>query len=150
MLSHLYCLSIVHMVRGICAVVVAARFLQYSNPLNVPRNALDLTMSQYHNLAPGDPLAFKIVGCALIFVAALRIVFALLTIASLRRSGRGPSRGFSVVRKVGLAIAVVDLVDLTFFPVTTACGLYGWLVLRHPDTRDLIEGRFSSSPKLAS
>jgi hypothetical protein len=33
----------------------------------------------------------------------------------------------------------LDIIDLTFFPLTTACGLYAWLVLRHPDTVDVFE-----------
>jgi len=45
------------------------------------------------------------------------------------------------LRRLGIVLAVVDLIDLTGFPFTTAAGTYGLLVCRHPDTVDFFEGR---------
>lgn len=47
------------------------------------------------------------------------------------------------IRRFGLALAVVDLVNLAGFPINFPCGVYGLLVNRHPDTRDFFEMAFS-------
>jgi hypothetical protein len=48
------------------------------------------------------------------------------------------------LRRLGIFMAVIDLVDLTGFPFTTAAGTYGLLVCRHADTIDFFEGTFSA------
>jgi len=45
-----------------------------------------------------------------------------------------------------VALAIIDLINLTLFPVTTACGTYGLLVYRHPDSLDFFEGTFQPEP----
>jgi len=47
------------------------------------------------------------------------------------------------LRRLGLALSVVDILDLTGFPFTTGCGTYGLVVYRHPDIKDAMEGIFS-------
>ena len=147
MISHLYCLSIVHAVRGLAGIGVAVLFLYYSNPMNVPVERSDLTMSRFHSLEAGDVEAFRVVGIVLVALALIRLGFAVSTLMSLWRA-RDPltagKRTFRFVRRYGLAVAMVDIVALTLFPVTTACGLYGWLVFRHADTRDFFEGKLAS------
>ncbi len=49
------------------------------------------------------------------------------------------------LRRFGMTMAVVDLINLTGFPLTTACGTYGFLIHRHPDSKDFFEGVFSGS-----
>jgi hypothetical protein len=53
-----------------------------------------------------------------------------------RLQGRG-------LRRFGMAMAVVDLVDLTLFPLTTAAGTYGLIKLGHPEAVDFFEGIYS-------
>jgi hypothetical protein len=147
MVPHLCCLAIIHAVRGLAGLGFAVVFLYYSNADNIPSDPIDLTMSRFHNLEPGDPVAFLVVGCVLVVLQLVRLSFSFATIRALvesREASPGGRRAYRFVRRFGLAIAVVDLVDLTLFPLTTACGLYGWLVFRHSDTRDLLEGKFAS------
>jgi len=51
------------------------------------------------------------------------------------------------IRRFGMALAVVDLVNLAAFPINFPCGVYGLLVNRHPDTRDFFEMVFSGGEK---
>jgi hypothetical protein len=44
-------------------------------------------------------------------------------------------------RKLGLALGVFDIVNLVFFPISMALGLYAVVVYRHPDTLDHFEPR---------
>ena len=44
-------------------------------------------------------------------------------------------------RKLGLALGVFDIVNLVFFPVSMALGLYAVVVYQHPDTLDRFEPR---------
>lgn len=62
---------------------------------------------------------------------------------STRTEGLTATRLSRFCRRLGLGLAVFDLVDLTLFPITTACGLYGFLVHRNPDTMDFYEGKFN-------
>jgi hypothetical protein len=71
-------------------------------------------------------------------LAALSI--ASVVIAFAKRFLRGHRM---ILRNLGMAVAVLDLIDLTAFPVTTGCGAYGLLIYRHPDIRDFFEGVFS-------
>lgn len=44
-------------------------------------------------------------------------------------------------RRFGLALGVFDIVNLAFFPISMALGLYAVVVYRHPDTLDRFEPR---------
>lgn len=77
-----------------------------------------------------DTVAFSIMAVALLTLALL---WALQGILAVRDK---PSS-----RRLGLALAIVDIVNLVFFPISTALGLYGLTVYRHPSTVDYLESR---------
>lgn len=151
MLSHIRFLSLLNVLRALGAVLVALVFLHGSDPDNIPRTKQppNFALSRYDYLEPGDTTAFLAVGLGLAAVAAVRFAHGCYTLVAVRRLRRGkPREGLFrptlLVRskQVGVALAILDLLDLTFFPVTTACGLYGLVIFRHPDTIDFYEERF--------
>jgi hypothetical protein len=80
----------------------------YGAPVDVQTVALDASV-------------FLGVGVALAAISALRLVQGLLVLA-------GPR-----ARWLGVALAVFDMANLVFFPVSTALGVYAFVVYRHPD-----------------
>ena len=80
---------------------------------------------QYHSGAepiPGDRLALTILGCCLVAIGAVRLFHAL---------GAFSKREWA--RKIGVFLAVLDIIT----PITIFFALWGWIVWRHPETRDL-------------
>lgn len=77
-----------------------------------------------------DQLAFRWVGGLCFFFSVLRVIQGALALL-----------GRSWARRFGLALAMFDLVNLALFPVSTALGLYGLVVYRHPDTLDHFAGK---------
>ena len=100
----------------------------------------------------GDSHAFQIVAVVLVTIAILRLLQGFASVVEIWRARRshGRTAGGQLSRRVGLGLSIVDLVDLTAFPVTTACGLYGLFVYRHADTIDFYSRRyFEKTPATA-
>ena len=70
-----------------------------------------------------DQYAFLVVGTLSIVLAHLRAAQGIGTFLLRRWS-----------RLLGLALALFDIANLVLFPLSTALGLYGLVVYRHPDT----------------
>ncbi len=92
---------------------------------------------------------FLIIGIVLGLIALIRLLHSLYSLWGLRASKKaGWRKGIfkaSFLKKsrlLGLTLSWLDLIDLTFFPVTTACGLYGLLVYGHVDIIDFYEVRY--------
>lgn len=77
-----------------------------------------------------DQYAFLVVGTLTIVIAHMRAAQSIGSFL-LRRWGR----------VLGLALALFDIANLILFPLSTALGLYGLVVYRHPDTRDQFRSR---------
>ncbi|HVR74366.1 MAG TPA: hypothetical protein VMT52_08540 [Planctomycetota bacterium] len=77
-----------------------------------------------------DRYAFLVVGTLTIVIAHLRAAQSIGSFL-LRRWGR----------VLGLALALFDIANLLLFPLSTALGLYGLVVYRHPDTLDHFRSR---------
>jgi hypothetical protein len=80
--------------------------------------------------APGDVPTFQVVGALLVACAAL---WALQAIAALRVQ--------PWARPVGIVLAIADVVNLVFFPVSTALGLYALVTFRNPETAAYFESQ---------
>src|SRR5688572_24046667 len=77
-----------------------------------------------------DQYAFLVVGTISIVIAHVRAAQSIGSFL-LRRWGR----------ILGLALALLDIANLLLFPLSTALGLYGLVVYRHPDTLDQFRSR---------
>ena len=150
MRSHLWFLTVVHAIRALGGLALAFVFFYYSVHANIPRRPSDLNLSRYHQVQTGDLEAFYAIAVVLTILASIRLFHSAYSATVLcytrkDRSRRGlfAGRWLSLSRWVGLALAALDLIDLTFFPITTACGLYGVLVYRDPATVDFFEARYS-------
>ena len=141
MVSHIFVLGVIQALRALLG-GAAGGFLIY--------RSFVIPLDWQSRLEPGDRGAFLAAGIVFLVLAVLRGfqgLLVLLEVAASRRRENTPfrSRG-RLTRRMGLALAIFDLVDLTFFPVTTACGTYGLLVYRHPDSLDFFEGAFEARP----
>ena len=77
-----------------------------------------------------DRTVIRILGIGCLVLAPVRALQAMLVLRE-RRQGR----------VLGKALALWDMVNLLLFPVSTALGLYGFVVYRHPDTVGFFESR---------
>jgi len=75
-----------------------------------------------------DSWAFRICGCALLVLSAAFLI-----------QGAGTLLLRPWARRLGIALAAIDLVNLLLFPLSTTLGLYALVVYRHPDVRDWFE-----------
>lgn len=85
---------------------------------------------------PLDLAAFALLAYLCVSFSVLRAVQGVLAVM-----GRPSARRF------GIALAYFDLVNLLLFPVSTALGLYGFVVYRHPQTVFAFSAREGDSPR---
>jgi hypothetical protein len=85
-----------------------------------------------------DSTAFLVLGCLSIAMACLRVTQGILTI-----------RKTACARPFGVGLACFDFLNLAFFPVSTALGLYGLVVFRHLETVAYFEGQNATNPLTA-
>lgn len=140
MASHVLVLAILNIARGFSGIAVAALFYYCSDGVRLPR-------VRQARMEDGDPLAFQIVAVVLLTIAVLRLLQGFASLAEVWRArrNRGRTAGGQLSRWVGIGLSVLDLIDLTAFPLSTACGVYGLLVYRHADTIDFYSGRYFKS-----
>ncbi len=147
MASHILALGIIQAVRGILGLAAGAFFIFRSFKIPFDRVA---------RVEDGDRAAFLAIGILLVIFALVRAGQGVFTVFLMPRLGRGGADGHvgegvgpgagRAARKLGIVMGIVDLVDLTAFPFTTACGTYAILVYRHPESRDFFEGTYSKAP----
>ena len=137
MTSHVLVLAILNLVRGLGGIAAAGLFYYCSDGVRLPR-------LRSERMEDGDPLAFQVVAVVLLTIAVLRLLQGAASLFEVwwARRSVGRTVGGQLSRRVGLGLSILDLVDLTVFPLTTACGLYGLLVYRHADTIDFYGGRY--------
>ena len=86
----------------------------------------------------GDwPIGAADEGRALLVLAGLCILLATLRVFLVA----GAFFAFRGTRRVGLAMAVFDCVNLLLFPLSTMLGLHGIVAWRHPETRHHFRSR---------
>ncbi len=144
MASHILALGVIQVVRGLLGLAVGVFFIYRS--FSIPFEWLA-------RIEKGDQAAFLAIGILLVLFALVRAGQGLFTVFLMPRLSRGGADGGvgggggagvgRTVRKLGIIMGVVDLIDLTLFPITTACGTYALLIYRHPESRDYFEGVFS-------
>ena len=139
MIAHLRALSVIQSIR--CVVGLGIGVFLIWRSYNFPSERL-------LRLEPWDRTFFLVAGLVFVSLAVLRGIQGVWTLISIRRSRRGRSPGSlksrAMLRRLGIILAIVDVIDLVGFPLTTGCGTYGILIYRHPDVRDLFEGVFSN------
>jgi hypothetical protein len=138
MVSHILALGVIQAVRCILGLALGAFLLWRSFHIPVERMV---------RLETGDQLAFLIGGVGSIVLALARGLQGGLTLRMVLASrGHGSLPGIGTgraARRLGIVLAIVDLISLWVFPLSTACGTYGLLVYRHPEALDFFEGIFS-------
>jgi hypothetical protein len=85
-----------------------------------------------------DGKAFLLLGWLCIGMSCLRVAQGVLT---LKRKARA--------RPFGVGLALFDFLNLALFPVSTALGLYGFVVYRHPETAGFFERQDATNPLTA-
>lgn len=107
--------------------------------------ARDLGPESYETVRPSaetvefDRAAFRTIAVASLVLAPLRAIQGALALKRKR-----------FARASGLALAAVDLLNLAIFPVSTALGLYGLVVYRHPTTAEYLGCRRAAADKLTA
>jgi uncharacterized membrane protein len=96
--------------------------------------ATDLGPRDYGMVVDPETLAFDAavflwVGVALAAISLLRLIQSLLVLL-------GPR-----ARWLGMALALFDMANLVFFPVSTALGVYAFVVYRHPEAAERFRAR---------
>ena len=77
-----------------------------------------------------DCTAFQVLGWLCIAFAVARAVQGILAL-----------RGKAAALPLGKGLAIFDIVNLVLFPISTAFGLYGTVIYKHPDTVDFLTSR---------
>ncbi|MBI4583292.1 MAG: hypothetical protein HY717_04640 [Planctomycetes bacterium] len=143
MYSHLIVFSTISIVRGLGGLLLAGWLIYFSMRENIPG-------IRQPSLKAGDLTAFLAIGYLVGALAVIRLSHGLSILWLAARSRRLQKGGkeeaaikrlFQSVRRIGWGLSIVDLLDLTFFPITTGCGLYGLLVCRNAGVLDLTEGK---------
>ena len=141
MVSHILTLGIIQSVRSLAGLAMGI-FLLWQGMGHIPAERVS-------RLEPGDRTVFVALGAGWAALSLLRGgqgASTLVLVAAARRRRPAPAHIGRFVRRLGIAVALIDVIDLTGFPVTTGCGTYGLLVYRHPEALDFFEGVFSGSP----
>ena len=100
--------------------------------------AVHLNLSDYGStgeMLSLDTNAFLVLGWLSIAMACLRVTQGILTL-----------RKTTCARPFGVGLACFDFLNLALFPVSTALGLYGFVVFRHPETVAYFERQEARSP----
>jgi len=125
MVEHIRLLAAIALVRGVLGIAAGALLLVKGFRLE-PRLYYPAMIPD--DLIAFDSWAFRIGGCTLLVLSAGFLI-----------QGVGALRSRPWARRLGFALAAIDLVNLILFPLSTALGLYGLVVYRHPDVRDWFE-----------
>lgn len=118
--EHVRALGIIGIVRSAIALTFGLWLLAKAQSLEPSDYGIPLPSME---TLLADQLTFRIVGIAMLVLAPVWAVQAILALT------RKP-----LARRFGTGIALFDLVNLVFFPLSTALGLYGLVVYHHPDT----------------
>jgi len=132
MVEHIRLLAAIALVRGCLGIAAGALLLVKAFRLE-PRLYYPAMVS--NDVIVFDSWAFRIGGCALLVLSAAFLI-----------QGVGALLSRPWARRLGLALAAIDLVNLLLFPLSTALGLYGLVVYRHPDVRDWFERPGAAAP----
>ncbi len=103
--------------------------------------AAHLDLSDYGSTAQMldfDSKVFLVLGCFSVVMACVRLIQGILTL-----------KKAACARPFGVGLACFDFLNLTLFPVSTALGLYGFVVFRHPETVAYFEGQEATRPLTA-
>jgi hypothetical protein len=125
MVEHIRFLAAIALVRGGLGIAAGVLLLVKAFRLE-PRFYYPTMVS--NDVIAFDAAAFRIGGCVLLVLSAAFLV-----------QGAGALLTRPWARRLGFALAAIDLVNLILFPLSTALGLYGLVVYRHPDVRDWFE-----------
>ncbi len=140
MISHIVTLALINIARAIAGFALGVLLLYSSD-------ASGYDGERAKRIVEGDLTAFLVIGCVVIAVSCLRLVqggASVLDVFRSRRARGGRPPRSQLSRRLGLGLSILDLVNIVLFPLSTACGVYGLIVCRHPDTIDFYEGRFSA------
>ncbi len=124
MADHVVVLGILGIVRAVLGFGLGVWLILVAADLGPERYDMSWPKSE---VVEFDRAAFRAVAAAAFLLAPLR---ALQGILALRRK--------ALARPAGLALACVDLANLALFPISTALGLYGLVVYRHPTTAEYL------------
>jgi hypothetical protein len=127
MVEHIPLLAAIALVRGALGIAAGVLLLVKAFGLD-PRLYHPARVAE--ELIAFDSWAFCIGGGILLLTSAAFVI-----------QGVGALMSCGWSRRLGLALAVIDLANLVLFPLSTALGLYGLVVYRHPDVRDWFERR---------
>jgi uncharacterized membrane protein (DUF2068 family) len=142
MSEHVRVLGIIGIVRAVFGLALGILLLMKATRLALPdydadRGALQGYHADEHDEADlaFDRVAFCAVGGVCLAFAVMRLVQGIGALITARWA-----------RSRGLGLAVFDVINLALFPLSTALGLYGLVVYRHPETAE----RFRAKQATAS
>lgn len=124
MADHVIVLGILGIVRALLGFALGAWLIAVAADLS-PQRYDDYSLKA--EVVEFDRTAFRAVGAAALVLAPLRALQGILALRRKRLACFG-----------GLALACVDLANLALFPISTALGLYGLVVYRHPTTAEYL------------
>jgi hypothetical protein len=127
MLEHVKILSAIGVVRALLGaalgVVLLVKAGNLRTPDYLPRRELSRApTAEETETMRFDEVVFRVGGAACLLIAIARLT-----------QGIGAFCAAAWARRGGLALAAFDIANLTLFPLSTALGLYGLVVFRHPE-----------------
>ena len=125
MADHVRTLAYIGFIRAALGLGIGAYLIFKASALNVVHYGLTPVTEELFDL---DRTSFYVIGIVWVGLALLRVIQAIQAF-----------RGKPSARVFGLGLAIWDIVNLPLLPVSTALGLYGLVVYRHPDTMVFFE-----------
>jgi len=132
MLEHVKVISAIGIFRGVVGALLggALLFQAYGLTSTDYSDGYEMTPEVAEALLSFDKSAFVLMGWLCLFFAFLRTVQAIAALLTARWA-----------RPLGLGLARFDILNLVLFPVSTALGLYAFIVYRSPETAEYFKGR---------
>ena len=124
MAEHVRVLGFVGIARGVLSMGLGAWLVWASFHIHIQDYQMTPATEETVRL---DRLAFLLAGGVCLVFGPAAVLQGALALA------RKP-----VARRFGLGIALLDMVNLILFPLSTALGLYGFVVYCHPSTAEYL------------
>ena len=123
-MNHVKFMSAIGIVRGVIGALLGVVFLVQAYRLTIDDYSknYEMTVEVAEPLLSFDQSTFFLVGWLCLFLALLRITQAIAALRAVRWA-----------RSFGLGLAIFDIFNLVLFPVSTALGLYVFIVYRSPE-----------------
>ncbi len=129
MAEHVKVLAVLGIARALAALLVGGLLISKAGGLSLADYGSSRGALEMGSIDAGDREDLGFDQRAFAALGALCVAFAVIRTVQ----GIGVLRTVRWARPLGLGLAVFDALNLALFPLSTALGLYGLVVYRHPE-----------------